>query len=140
MPGHPQAEFRRHHTVSTGEFAPGAPIAQAGVIRTLVPIWSSSRVRIRFEADVSGNLRALIPPPGLVPGRYVHWDDDLEALAAISAEGPSDKGVAINAEVIMELGTVDSGYELAGEAYVLLEFTENDLGAGTVTHCIVSQA
>lgn len=137
MPGHPKAEFRRHRTL-TGEFAPGAAIAQAGFIRQLIPVWNASRVRIRFEASVSGNLRASIPLPGIVAGELVDWPDDVDAQV-LSADSPVETVVvAANTEVVLELGTAGN-YELCGEAYILLEFQEDNLAAGTVTKASCSQ-
>lgn len=137
MPGHPKAEFRRHRTL-TGEFAPGAEILQAGFLRQLIPVWNASRVRIRFEATVSGTLSIHVPLPGIVPGEYVEWPDDVDAQV-LSADSPVETVVvAANTEVVLELGTAGT-YELCGEAYILLEFEEDNLAAGVVTRASCSQ-
>lgn len=137
MPGHPQAEFRRHHTL-LGEFAPGAAVSLGGFARALIPIWSSNKIRIRFEVNRAGTLRVFLPLPGLIPGDYVSFGDDLSTIL-VADDGPADTPVVVDTQVIVELGT-ESDFELAGEAFILLEYEEDAIGDAIIAHCTVSQS
>lgn len=140
MAGHPPAQFHRHHTIGSGDFAPGAVIAIGATLRALIPVWSSTKVRIRFLATVAGELRALIPLPGVEAGKLADWaDEDLDALAAEASPGPTQVVTVADTEAIIELGTATSDFELAGEAYVLLEFENTAVGAGSIIQVTVSQ-
>lgn len=139
MPGHPQAEFRRHITIGSGPFAPGAAIGIGETIRMLIPVWSSSKVRIRFIATVAGELRALIPLPGVLAGQFATWSEDLEELSDNASAGPTEVVTVADTEAIIEIGTADSDFELVGEAYILLEFENTAVGAGEIVQVTSSQ-
>lgn len=131
---HPQAEYRSHKTISSGQFAPGAAIAQSGVIREIVPINSAGRFRFRMKATVGGTLNARFLRPGIQDGTFVKFDDDLDGTAAVLTTGaPTEVTVTPNTEAVMEIT------DLCGEAYVLVYFTEAGSAAGTVTYANTCQ-
>ena len=138
---HPAPEFRMHKTISEGDFAPGAAFLQAATIRALVPLTSASKARIRFKASRAGTLAGKFLRPGIRGGEYASfWPaDDLENAEVCTTGNPSDVSVTANTEAMMEFGTMAATTDLAGEAWLLLEFTEGNVGAGTVTYCNVSQ-
>lgn len=130
---HPQAEYRSHKTLSDGQFAPGAAIAQAAVIREIIPVSSAGRFRFRFKCSVAGTLNARFLSPGIEDGTFVKFDDDVDGTAAVSTTGaPAEVAVIADTEAVLAMT------DLCGEAYVLVYFTEENVGAGTVTyanHC-----
>ncbi len=131
---HPQAEYRQHRTVFQGQFAPGATIAQAGTIRTIIPISSAGRFRFRFKCDVTGTLSAAFLRPGIEAGKLVQFENELDGTDPVSTSGnPDDVTIAANVENVMEI------LDLCGEAYVLLSFVEDDVAAGVVTYANYSQ-
>lgn len=126
---HPQPEYRMHKTISSGEFAPGATIAQDGTIRAVIPIASAAKVRVRFQCDVGGSLVGKFLSPGLVPGDYTKFGEELDGTDAVATTGlPAAVTVTADTEALLEVN------DLSGEAYLLIEFTEADVAAGTVTH------
>jgi len=130
---HPQAEFRQHKTLTQGQFAPGATIAQGATIREAVPCASSQTVRLRFLTDVNGTLSASFLRPGLTLEEASTFDEELDGTAEVTEAGnPDDVAVTGGTEALMEV-------TCAGEAWILLEFTEENVAAGTVTHLHVSQ-
>lgn len=126
---HPQPEYRMHKTVPTGQFAPGATIAQDGTIRVAIPINSAGKVRFRFKCDVGGTLVGKFLSPGIIPGDYASFDNELDGTDAVATTGlPADVTVTADTEALLEVN------DLGGEAYLLVEFTEEDAAAGNVTY------
>lgn len=126
---HPQPEYRQNRSVAAGQFAPGAAIAQAATIRVAIPVASAGRFRFRFKTDVAGVLTAAFLRPGATAATWVQFENDLDGTDPVSTSGnPLDVAVAADTEALMEI------LDLAGEAYVLLSFTEENSGAGTVTY------
>lgn len=129
----PQPEFRQHRTLTGGAFAPGATITQDSTIREAIAFASAQNGRIRFKSSVAGTLSAKWLRPSLNPAFAAQFDEGVDGSAGVCATGnPLDVGVSANTEVVMEVSC-------AGEAWLLLEFTEPDSGAGTVTYCNVAQ-
>lgn len=125
---HAQPEYRQHKTVSQGQFAPGATIAQAGVIRMAIPINTAGRFRFRFECDVAGALTGKFLTPGLSAGAWDKFDNELDGTDRVATTGnPDPVVVTANTEAVLEIT------DLCGEAYLLVEFTEENVAAGTVT-------
>ncbi|MCK5649824.1 MAG: hypothetical protein KAJ42_00535 [Gemmatimonadetes bacterium] len=126
---HPQPEYRMHKTISKGQFAPGAAIAQDATIRVAIPIASAGKVRFRFECDVGGELVGKFLSPGIVPGSYTSFENELDGTDAVATTGlPAAVTVTADTEALLEVN------DLGGEAYLLVEFTEEDAAAGNVTH------
>ncbi len=131
----PQPEFRQHRTiVGDGEFIPGATIAQDSTIREAIAFTSAQNGRIRFKSSVAGTLSGKWLRPGLMQRNAASFDDDddLSTAAVATTGNPTDVAVAADTEALMDVSC-------AGEAWLLLEFVEPDVGAGTVTYCNVAQ-
>lgn len=125
----PQPEFRPHKTISTGEFAPGATITRAGTIRVAMAIVSAGKFRFRFKCDVAGTLTGKILSPGIDGGAFANFGNALDGNDAVATTGnPADVNVTANTEALLEVS------DLAGEAYILVEFTEDNSAAGVVTY------
>ena len=130
----PAPEFRQHRTLIGGEMEPGATIAQDSVVREAIPFTSAQNGRIRFKSSVAGTLSAAWMRPGLQQRNAASFDDDDDlSTAAVGITGnPTDVAIAADTEGMMDVSC-------AGEAWLLLSFTEPDVGAGTVTYCNVAQ-
>ena len=144
MQQHPQTEYRMHKTVhgnaaagaeagAVEQFRVGGAITKAGTIYTFVPVASASKMRFRFKSDVGGTLSAAYLSPGIIPGQFTRFGDLKDGNDLVTATGnPADVTVTGNVEAMMEIN------DMAGEAWVLISFTEADVAAGTVTyanHC-----
>ena len=129
----PQPEFRQHRTLNGGAFAPGATIAQDSTIREAIAFASAQNGRIRFKSSVAGVLSAKWLRPSLDPAFSAQFDEDVDGTAGVCVTGnPIDVAVSADTEALMVV-------DCAGEGWLLLEFTEPDVGAGTVTYCNVAQ-
>jgi len=131
MQAHPNNEYRMHKTISgdADEFRPGAAIAQAGVIYTVIPVASAGRMRLRFKATVGGTLAAAFLSPGVIAGTYTRFGDALDGTDAVAITGsPNDVTITANIESVLEIT------DLCGEVYLLVSFTEADVAAGVVTY------
>lgn len=133
MRRHPQPEFRQHRTVSEGDFAPGTAIAQADTARAVIPCASAQKVRVRLKTDVGGELTGAFLLPGLIPGDYAKFDEELDGTARVTTSGnPAAVTVVGGTEAVLEVDCV-------GEAYLLVEFTEENVAAGTIEQLSHSQ-
>ena len=129
MLAHPQAEFRQHRTVFQGQFAPGAAIGNAAVIRVAIPTASAGRFRFRFKCSVNGALNAAPLSPGILSGKLVEFENELDGTDPVATTGvPTQVAVTANVEAMIEMP------DLSGEAYVLVWFTEEGVTTGTVTY------
>ena len=128
----PQPEYRRHQTVATGQFAPGATITLGGSIRTIIPIASAGRFRFRFKCSVAGSLTGKFLRPSIEDGKTASFEEDEAgdyASAEVGATGHPDAVVVVaDTEALLEVT------DLCGESYILVTFTEEGSAAGTVTY------
>lgn len=127
----PASRFRTHAAFPGTAFAEGAAIAQAGTIAVAVAVGSSSRCRFRFKASVAGTLSATF----LRPSEGNKFEDGLfggDAARLCESGNPDDVAVVADTEAVME-------FDVYGESWVLFQFTEENVAAGTVTHANVAQ-
>lgn len=125
----PAPSYRQHQTIAKGEFAPGAAISQSGTIRVAMPIVSAGKFRFRFKASVGGTLSGKIMSPSIQEGQYANFHNELDGTDPVATTGnPASVTVTANTEALLEVN------DLAGEAFLLVEFTEGGSAAGTVTY------
>jgi hypothetical protein len=132
---HRSPEFRQHQTISEGAFAPGAAFDLSATIREIIAVHSAAGFRFRLKASRAGTLSAAFLRPGIAEGQFNSFRGELDGSDDVCATGnPSNVAVTADVEALLEIGAGG----IIGEAYLLVEFTEGGVGAGTVTyanHC-----
>lgn len=131
----PDAVYRGPSRCTSGLKA-GAATSNGGVIYEVVPVFGSSRLRVRIKVATNGGSLDVIPvgPDFDVTAAGVAAGST--AFASLVGTQYTTGGSLANA---VTAGTeVKADLDLYGESYVILKYT-GATGAGTITYADVSQ-